>query len=263
MMKKFQHNFRIYRGRKNKFDIIGDIHGCYNELMELVEKLGYQNKGNCYAHPEGRILVSVGDVSDKGPENLKCLDFWMNQVNYGGSFWVYGNHCNKLYRYLMGNRVKLTHGLENTVQELEQLEQWQKRAFIHRFLETYERLCYYILLDHARLLVVHGGIKKEQIGHFNNKIKTMCIYGDIAGEFDENGKPIRRDWAQNYNGDIFIAYGHTVRQKPEFINNTIDLDQGCVYGGHLTALRYPEMKIVQVKSKFAYTTYQGAVKIEF
>ncbi|WKL00178.1 hypothetical protein Q0F98_23725 [Paenibacillus amylolyticus] len=59
-------------------DIIGDIHGCYDEMMELIVRLGYVDKdgSGLYRHPEGRKLVSVGDVTSRGPESLQCLLFW-------------------------------------------------------------------------------------------------------------------------------------------------------------------------------------------
>ena len=95
MKERRERNFRILEFRENKFDIIGDVHGCYDELMELVEKLGYVKGDGCYVHPEGRKLISVGDVADKGWKNLNCLNFWIDQVNNGGAFWVHGNHCNK------------------------------------------------------------------------------------------------------------------------------------------------------------------------
>lgn len=255
-MKDLHRNFRVYMGKNNKFDIIGDVHGCYGELMELVDKLGYKNTGCCYRHSEGRILVSVGDISDKGKQNLACLRFFMNQVAYGNGLWVLGNHCNKLHRYMLGNKVRLSHGLEYTAAELSALSEWEREKFRERFLDIYSRLPYYWMLDRSRLLVVHGGMKEEYIGKFNSKIKTLCLYGDITGEFEPNGRPVRRDWAQKYAGRPFIVYGHTVREKAEIRNNTIDIDQGCVYGGYLTAFRYPEKEIVQVKSRQSISCYE-------
>lgn len=251
--------FRLIKDRPARYDMIGDVHGCYDELIKLIEKLGYQKKGNHYVHPENRILVSVGDVADKGPKNLKSLKFWMDQVIYGQGLWVYGNHCNKFYRYLRGNKVKLSHGLQNTAAEWKRLSETEQQRWKKRFFSVYHSLAYYYLLDGGNLLVVHGGIKKEWIGKFHSKIRTMCIYGDITGEFDLYGRPIRRDWAEEYDGKTFIVYGHTVVEKAEMKNKTIDIDQGCVYGGYLTAFRYPEMEIVQVKGK-KYAEYRGEKK---
>lgn len=249
MSKRYVNDFVEYKGRHNKFDIIGDIHGCYSEFMELIHKLGYVKVGNCYKHPKGRILVSVGDIGDKGPQNLKSFRFWMNQVSFGDGLWVYGNHCNKLFRYFLGNKVKLTHGLQNTIGEWNKLNGSEREKFKIRYMNIYKKLTFYLILDEGKLIVVHGGIKKEYIGEFDGKIKTMCLYGDTTGEFDENGRPIRLDWAAEYKGDPFIVYGHTVMEEAIIRNNTIDIDQGCVYGGKLTCFRYPEMKIVQVKGK--------------
>lgn len=164
MKERRERNFRILEFRENKFDIIGDVHGCYDELMELIERLGYEKKDGCYTHPEGRRLISVGDVADKGCQNLACLDFWIEQVNNGGAFWVHGNHCNKLYRYFLGNRVHLSHGLERTVAELEVLPKEERMVFRSRYMRCYESQCFYLLLDRKRLAVVHGGLRPESIG---------------------------------------------------------------------------------------------------
>ena len=260
MKERRERNFRILEFRENKFDIIGDVHGCYDELMELIERIGYEKKDGCYTNPEGRRLISVGDVADKGCQNLACLDFWIEQVNNGGAFWVHGNHCNKLYRYFLGNRVHLSHGLERTVAELEALPKEERMVFRSRYMRCYESQCFYLLLDRKRLAVVHGGLRPESIGKFSNKIRAVCLYGETTGNFDENGKPERLDWAAEYDGQPFVVYGHTVAERPEIINRTVDIDQGCVYGGYLTALRYPEIEFVQVRGK-KYAEYHGGGKV--
>ena len=173
---------------------------------------------------------------------------------------MHGNHCNKLYRYLLGNRVHLSHGLENTVAELEKLPKEERMALRNRYMRCYESQCFYLLLDRKKLAIVHGGLRAENIGKFSNKIRTVCLYGETTGVFDENGKPERLDWAAEYDGEPFVVYGHTVVEKPEIINNTVDIDQGCVYGGYLTALRYPEMEFVQVRGK-KYAEYNGGGKV--
>lgn len=256
MLKIEKKDFRILEFRNNQFDIIGDIHGCYDEFMELLKLLGYEKGKNAYFHPQGRRLISVGDVADKGPQNLRALEFWINQVSYGNGFWVHGNHCNKLYRYFMGRKVSITHGLESTVSEVEQLPEDKRFEFKHRYINCYESQCYYYLLDKKRLAVVHGGLREEFIGRFSNKIKTVCLYGETTGKLDKAGRPERIDWASQYSGKTVIVYGHTVLPKPTVINHTVDIDQGCVYGGSLTALRYPEMEFVQVRGK-QYACYGG------
>lgn len=251
-----EQDFRILEFKENKFDIIGDVHGCYDELLELVDRLGYVKKRQAYFHPDGRRLISVGDVADKGPKNLESLDFWINQVQYGGGFWVHGNHCNKLYRYLLGNKVRLSHGLEKTVAELEQLSKEERTAFRNRYMRCYESQCYYLLLDQRRLAVVHGGLREDAVGRFSNRIRAVCLYGELAGAVHENGKPQRLDWASEYRGSTLIVYGHTVVEAPQLIHNTVDIDQGCVHGGYLTAMRYPEKQFIQVPGK-PYVAYTG------
>lgn len=251
-----ERNFRILEFRENQYDIIGDVHGCYTELIALVEKLGYRKKNGLYVHPDQRRLISVGDVADKGPHNLDCLNFWMEQVAEGGAFWVHGNHCNKLYRYLLGNHVRLTHGLEQTIHELDALSKEERQDFRRRYMQCYESQCYYLLLDKKQLAVVHGGLQEESMGSFSGKIRSVCLYGETTGEIDENGRPQREDWAASYHGKTLVVYGHTVTARPDIINHTVDIDQGCVYGGYLTALRYPEMEFVQVRGK-PYAEYHG------
>lgn len=255
-----ERNFRILEFRDNQYDIVGDVHGCYDELIQLVEKLGYRKENGIYVHPDKRRLISVGDVSDKGPANLACLNFWMDQVAYNGGFWVHGNHCNKLYRYFLGNRVRVSHGLEKTVAELDKLSREERQAFRCRYMQCYESQCYYLLLDKKRLAVVHGGLQAENMGYFSGKIRAVCLYGETTGETDENGRPQRQDWAASYHGKALVVYGHTVAERPDLVNNTVDIDQGCVYGGYLTALRYPEMEFVQVRGK-VYAPYRGDGKV--
>lgn len=263
MKEKMQRNFRILEFRSNQFDIIGDIHGCYEEFMTLLKKLGYEKGKDAYVHPKGRKLISVGDVADKGYANVKCLEFWINQVKYGGGFWIHGNHCNKLYRYFLGNKVHISHGLENTVKELTKMDSEDRDYFKRMYMECYESQCYYLVLDKRRLIVVHGGWREEFLGKCSNGVKKVCLYGETTGRVFEDGKPERLNWALEYKGKAFVVYGHTVTEKPEIVNGSVDIDQGCVYGGYLTALRYPEIEFVQVKSKKAYAKYMGQSDITF
>ena len=179
---------------------------------------------------------------------------------YNGAFWVHGNHCNKLYRYFLGNRVRISHGLEKTVAELDKLSREERQAFRIRYMQCYESQCYYLLLDKKRLAIVHGGLQEESMGYFSGKIRAVCLYGETTGETDENGRPQRRDWAASYHGKALVVYGHTVAERPDLVNNTVDIDQGCVYGGYLTALRYPEMEFVQVRGQ-VYAHYRGDGKV--
>lgn len=234
-------------------DIIGDIHGCYLEFEELTKKLGYVWSTGLPVHPDGRHLAFVGDLTDRGPESIKTANLvWELAMNKKSAFYVPGNHCNKLYRYLLGNKVQTTHGLETTVSEFMSLNSEQKNEFRRKFLALYESAPLYHVLDQGRLVIAHAGIREDYIGKNNSKVKTFVLYGDITGKTNPDGTPVRRDWAMNYQGKAAIVYGHTPVREPRILNNTYNIDTGAVFGGNLTALRYPEMEHVSVPSSMPF-----------
>jgi protein phosphatase len=234
-------------------DIIGDIHGCYAEFQQLTIQLGYDWESGIPIHPEGRMLAFVGDLTDRGPESLKVAGIvWELVMKSKTGYYVPGNHCNKLYRYLLGNKVQTTHGLETTVAEYLSLDSNQKNAFRQSFLELYDSSPLYHVLDQGRLIIAHAGIREDYIGKNNSKVKTFVLYGDITGQTNPDGTPVRRDWAKNYNGKAVIVYGHTPVKEPRVVNNTYNIDTGVVFGGRLTALKYPEMELVSVPSSMPY-----------
>lgn len=230
-------------------DIIGDIHGCFGEFVNLTRKLGYDWNSGIPIHQEDRKLAFVGDLTDRGPESLKTAELvWELAWNRKIAYYVPGNHCNKLYRYLLGNKVQTTHGLETTVSEYLSLSPEQKNTFRTNFIALYESAPLYHVIDHGRLVIAHAGIREDYIGKNNSKVKTFVLYGDITGKNNPDGTPVRRDWAKTYKGNVIIVYGHTPVKEPRILNNTYNIDTGAVFGGNLTALRYPEMEIVSVPS---------------
>jgi protein phosphatase len=236
-----------------KLDIIGDIHGCFSELKELTQKLGYEWKTGIPISPVGRKLAFVGDLTDRGPESLKSAEIvWELVVEKNLAFYVPGNHCNKLYRYLIGNKVQTTHGLETTVAELLSLKPREQDVFRGKFLQLYDSSPLYHVLDHGKLVIAHAGIREDYIGKNNSRVKTFVLYGDITGETNPDGTPVRRDWAKKYAGKSIIVYGHTPVKEPRIVNNTYNIDTGAVFGGALTALRYPELEIVSVPSSMPF-----------
>lgn len=231
------------------FDIIGDIHGCFDELMTLLEKLGYERHPDTFVtHPEKRKLVFVGDLVDRGPKNPEVLDFVMGVVQRGLGFCVCGNHDDKLRRKLLGRDVKINNGLEDTLSQLENYPP----AFITSIKEFLENLPHHLILDQGRLVVSHAGILEKYIGHDTPSIRSFCLYGRTTGQIDEFGYPVRYPWAKDYQGKPMIIYGHTPVGKAEWVNGTMNIDTGCVYGHQLTALRYPEGAIVSVPSLKQY-----------
>lgn len=231
-------------------DVIGDIHGCLEELHALFDKLGYEWEGGLPFHPDGRIPVFVGDLTDRGPESIKVIQLvYELVVKHGKAKYVPGNHCNKLYRFFLGNNVKQQHGLETTVAEYNALDQKEQEYIQPAFIKLYEQAPLYMEIPEANAIIAHAGIKESLIGKKNNTVKTFVLYGDITGEFHENGMPVRRDWAQDYQGDRWIVYGHTPVREPRFVKKTVNIDTGCVFGGALTGFRLPEEITLSVSSQ--------------
>lgn len=240
------------RHEEGPFDIIGDVHGCYHELTELLNTLGYTSEeGNpcsLYHHPLGRRLCFVGDLVDRGPSSPDVLRMVMQAVEAGRAFCVNGNHEDKLKRQLLGHPVQVLHGLQETLDQLSKEDECFKNS-VRLFLRG---LPPYLILDHGRLVVVHAGIKEEYLGRITKKIQAFCLYGQTTNQRDEKGLPVRYPWAQDYRGDSLVVYGHTVVTEPVWQNNTVNIDTGCVFGGHLTAFRYPEKEVVSIKAKHIY-----------
>ncbi|ANU17630.1 hypothetical protein BBI11_11605 [Planococcus maritimus] len=233
-------------------DVIGDVHGCFDELIELIEQLGYRFENGLPVHPDGRCLAFVGDAMDRGPKSLAVLQLLFDMQDAGILHYSPGNHCNKLYRFFKGNPVELLHGLEMTVAEWRLLEKGAQQQFKKRFIRFYEKLPLYLQLRDD-LIVVHAGLRQDMIGEaLSRRIITFALYGEITGRYHSDGRPVRGNWAKSYKGTPWIVYGHTPVETPYFKNNSVNIDTGCVFGGALTALRFPEMEICQVTSKQDY-----------
>lgn len=251
--KSFQ--YLVSRKGKKKFmqvDIIGDIHGCYSEFYSLTKKLGYHWDSLFPVHPSGRKLIFLGDLTDRGPESIKMIEVVSSLVNQKLAYYTPGNHCNKLYRFFLGNKVQISHGLETTVAEYRDLSSKKRHEVSEKFINLYESAPLYLVLDEGKLVVAHAGINEALIGRNDKKVKTFVLYGDITGEKHKDGSPVRRDWAKKYKGSAIIVYGHTPVNEVRIINHTYNIDTGAVFGGKLSALRYPEMEIVQVPSSMPY-----------
>ena len=238
------------------FDIIGDVHGCYEELTALLGQLGYRvesgGDGVRAIPPDGRKAIFVGDLVDRGPGIPSVLRLVMNMVDQGSALCVPGNHDMKLMRKLKGRDVQLTHGLADSVQQLEQEPAGFKQS-VAKFLDD---LVSHYVLDDGKLVVAHAGMKEEMLGRGSGKVRDFALYGETTGETDEYGLPVRYNWAAEYRGKAMVVYGHTPVAEPEWLNRTINIDTGCVFGGKLTALRYPEREIVSVAALRTY--YESA-----
>ncbi|WLV25557.1 bis(5'-nucleosyl)-tetraphosphatase PrpE [Aciduricibacillus chroicocephali] len=236
-----------------KYDFIGDIHGCYEELCDLFQHLGYEKTDEIYIHPDGRIPVFIGDLTDRGPDSFSVIKLAYEMVvRHEKAKYVPGNHCDKLYRYFRGNNVKLMHGLETTVAELKDLPSKEQQKIARMFIALYTKAPLYLHLKDVQAVAAHAGIKESYIGRSDKKVKSFVLYGDTTGEFHPDGRPVRRDWAQKYHGSYWIVYGHTPVKEPRFLNHTVNIDTGCVFGNKLTAFRLPEETTISVPSRQAY-----------
>lgn len=231
------------------YDVIGDVHGCREELHLLLHRLGYMLREGGLSHPEARIPVFVGDLTDRGPDSIGVIKDTAAWVKHGQALYAPGNHCNKLYRYFLGRNVQITHGLETTVAEWQALSSREQKKVKHQFMQLYQNAPLYQLLDQNKLVVAHAGIRHQDIGRYDKKTASFVLYGDVTGGKDEKGLPIRRDWPSIYpQGEAFIIYGHTPVEEARQVGNTINIDTGCVFGGKLTAYRYPEGELYAVPS---------------
>ena len=245
------------RHEAGPFDVIGDVHGCRAELEALLAKLGYEIRTDADgrptgAHRAGRRAIFVGDLVDRGPDTPGVLRLVMGMVAAGDALCVPGNHEAKLHRALRGRGVQVAHGLAESLAQLAG-ETQEFRAELDRFLDG---LISHYVLDGGRLVVSHAGLTERLQGRASGRVREFCLYGETTGETDEYGLPVRYPWAQEYRGAAMVLYGHTPVPVPEWINNTLCLDTGCVFGGRLTALRYPEREVVSVPAAQVY--YQPA-----
>jgi protein phosphatase len=247
----------LYNNKKAEtgpFDIVGDIHGCFDELEQLLRQLGYAPDGAsdgaplAFLPPPGRKLVFLGDLVDRGPNSPDVLRLAMTMVAQGRAFCVPGNHDIKLLRKLRGRDVQLTHGIAETLAQLEK-ETPEFRQRVAKFLDS---LVSHYVFDGGKLVVAHAGLKEEMQGRGSGKVRDFAMYGETTGEVDDFGLRERYNWAADYRGSAMVVYGHTPVPEPELLNRTINVDTGCVFGGKLTALRYPERDLVSVPAARTY-----------
>jgi protein phosphatase len=223
------------------YDLIGDVHGCCSELETLLARLGWDGA----RHPAGRTAVFVGDLVDRGPDTPGVLRLVMEMVGAGTALCVQGNHEAKLVRAMRGAKVRVAHGL---AQSLDQLDE-ESAEFRERAAAFMAELPVQLVLDEGRLVVAHAGLREDLHGVDSGRARHFALYGDTTGRTDEYGLPVRLPWQNDYRGDATVVYGHTPVLEARWVHNTICLDTGVVFGGRLTALRYPERELVDVPAE--------------
>lgn len=234
------------------FDIIGDVHGCYGELCDLLQKLGYlvsnQNNEIIIKNPHQRKLIFLGDLVDRGPDTPSVLKLVMKACDDNIALCVLGNHDAKLLKALQGKKVTISHGLGKSLDQLANHSQ----TFINQVCNFIANLPSHYVLDGGKLVVAHAGLREDLHGRESGQVLSFAMYGQTSGKILENGLPERIKWAEAYHGEALVAYGHTPIAEVEWINNAACIDTSCVFGGKLTALRYPERELV---STDAYESY--------
>ena len=202
------------RDEHGLFDIIGDVHGCFDELSELLALLGYQADFVAGMRHPGRRVVFVGDLVDRGPKILETVTLAREMVASGQAFCVPGNHDNKLLRYLRGNPVHIGHGLETSIAQIEALPRAERADWIAAYEQFVATLPSHLILDEGRLVVAHAGIREADQGRDSPRIRAFTLYGATTGKQDADGLPIRLNWAADYTGAAAVIYGHTPVAEP-------------------------------------------------
>ncbi len=258
----------LWTDRKHEhgpFDIIGDVHGCFDELCSLLTQLGYTgvpfpsetrplapHSWPPISHPDGRKVIFLGDLVDRGPKIPQVLRLVMDMVTAGSALCVPGNHDTKLLRKLRGRNVQISHGLAESLAQLER----ESDDFKKEVAQFIDGLISHYVLDDGKLVVAHAGMNEAFQGRASKRVRDFALFGETTGETDEYGLPVRYNWAAEYRGKAMVVYGHTPVFEPEWTNRTINIDSGCVFGGKLTALRYPERELVAVPATRVY--YESA-----
>lgn len=240
------------RSKRGGFDIVGDVHGCLDELLALLAAMGYRverlGKEFKVTPPPGRTLAFVGDLVDRGPAAPGVLRLVMGMAEEGAALCVAGNRDAELVRALRGRAVRVTRGMMRTLDQLAR----EPESFRAAAVDFLHRLPSHLVLDEGRLVIAHAGLKESLQGRSSAEARAFALHGDLTGEKDAAGLPGRGIWAAKYRGRALVAHGHTPVSEPMWLNNTVNLDTGCAYGGHLTALRYPERVTISVPARAVY-----------
>lgn len=233
---------------RGPFDIIGDVHGCAAELLALLRRLGYRRRAGRFSHPAGRRALFLGDLVDRGPRVIDAATIAMDMTSDGAALAVPGNHDVELAALLRGSGTAPGPGTVLSLAQIAAAAPEVRRRFRRRFPAYVDRLPSHLLLDGGRLAVAHAGLLGEHIGRDSEAVRRFAVHGLTLGGTDRYGLPIRVHWATAYRGRPFFVYGHTAVPTPEAVGATLNIDTGCCYGGALTAFRWPERQVVQVRA---------------
>jgi protein phosphatase len=236
------------RFRTGSFDIIGDVHACLDELNDLFTALGYrESDASGWRSPDRRLPVFVGDFVDRGPDNAGVLRLVMRMVHAGVALAVPGNHDLQLERHLRHGDAPLVYGLKETVAELER----HPHTFQMDVRDFLASLPSHVVLDEGRLVVAHTGLATEHHLMDTELTRRLAVFGVAEGDMDPHDPEKRHPWVARHERPP-VVYGHTPVLYPQWRNDSIDIDTGCVFGWRLTALRWPDRTLVHVPARRRY-----------
>ncbi|MBN2379266.1 metallophosphoesterase [candidate division WOR-3 bacterium] len=222
---------------KRRYIFVGDVHGCFNELIRLMDKI---------APTADDEVVTVGDLVGKGPDADKVAMLWTG----AGFKSVLGNMDFALLAWLDGE-LEIGPGLIK-----DSFETLAGNTLLTGFLKT---LPLYLDYPEIKVGVVHGGLYPDMdpdsvpkdISSWTEKVERRkeiialrYLRKDGAGSWVRvpHGKQVEGDrfWSEVWDGDRTIIYGHTPQKtgKPKVDKKAIGIDTGCVFGGFLTAAIY-------------------------
>jgi len=220
------YNIKMPSKSEGRTIVVGDIHGCYDELMELLDKVGFAKKDR---------LVSVGDLIAKGPKSREVLELFMSDERFST---VIGNHDLILRRRWNGEDIELKAAQKQTHKELK---------------DEKDRYCLFLnalpfVIDLGTHLVVHAGLRPNVELHSQTTGDLTRLRTLGPDRESDEGTP----WYHVYNGEKTVIFGHWCAPEPRRGPKAIGLDTGCVYGHALTAYVIETEEFVSVPAKQAY-----------
>src|SRR5215212_2510390 len=210
----------------NRTIVVGDIHGCYDELVEILETVGFGQDDR---------VVCVGDLVTKGPKNREVLDLFMTDARFRT---VIGNHDLALRRKWQGEKVKLKPSQKALHKELKS----EKEAYLP-FLNKLP-----FTIDLGTHLVVHAGLRPN-VELYSQTSEDMTLLRTLGKDRESHGGT---PWYELYDGEQIVLFGHWPSPEPRRGPRAIGLDTGCVYGFQLTAYVVETGEFLSVYALRAY-----------